>query len=179
MKTALTTAHVLALPDFAHPFVIETDACQYGVGAVLMQQGHPIAYLSKALSPRNQTLSTYEKECLAILMAVDKWRPYLQQQQFTIRIDQKSLLHLTEQRLGTGIQHKAFVKLMGLRYTIQYKRGITNAAADALSRRTPDPDLMAISSAVPSWLDKLVSGYMDDPETKQLWTELSVSGTNK
>ena len=59
------------------------------------------------------------------------------------------------------------------------KRGISNAAADALSRRTPDPDLMAISSAVPSWLDKLVCGYMDDPETKQLWTELSVSGTNK
>ena len=61
LKTALTTAPVLALPDFSQPFVIEPDACQYGVGAVLMQQGHPIAYLSKALSLGNQTLSTYEK----------------------------------------------------------------------------------------------------------------------
>jgi hypothetical protein len=116
LKDALVNAPVLALPDFAHSFVLETDACQYGVGAVLMQSNHPIAYLSKALSPRNQALSTYEKECLAILMAIDKWRSYLQHQEFTIRTDQKSLLHLTEQRLGTGIQHKAFVKLMGLSY---------------------------------------------------------------
>jgi hypothetical protein len=88
-----------------------------------MQSNHPIAYLNKALSPRNQALSTYEKECLAILMAIDKWRSYLQHQEFIIRTDQKSLLHLKEQRLGTGIQHKAFVKLMGLSYKIQYKRG--------------------------------------------------------
>jgi hypothetical protein len=142
-----------ALPDFSLPFVVETDACQYGVGAVLMQNGHPIAYLSKALSPKNQAMSTYEKECVSILMAVDKWRPYLQHQDFVIRTDQKSLLHLSDQRLGTGIQHKAYVKLMGLRYTIQYKKGITNAAADALSRRTPMPGIMAISSAVPSWID--------------------------
>jgi hypothetical protein len=118
LKQALIQAPVLALPDFSQQFVVETDACQSGVGAVLMQQGHPVAYLSKALSPRNQALSTYEKECLAILMAVEKWRSYLQHQEFIIRTDQKSLLHLTEQRLGTGMQHKAFVKLMGLQYTI-------------------------------------------------------------
>jgi hypothetical protein len=143
-----------------------------------MQQGHPIAYLNKALSPRNQALSTYEKECVAILMAVDKWRSYLQHREFTIRTDQKSLLHLTEQRLGTGIQHKAFVKLMGLRFTIQYKKGITNVAADALSRRPPETELMAILTVVPSWLDNLVVGYSDDAPTKQLWTELSVTGSN-
>jgi hypothetical protein len=62
LKDALVKAPVLALPDFAKSFVIETDACQYGVGAVLMQSNHPVAYLSKALSPRNQALSTYEKE---------------------------------------------------------------------------------------------------------------------
>jgi hypothetical protein len=69
---------VLALPDFSKPFVLETDACNTGVGAVLMQQQHPVAYMSKALSSRNQTLSAYEKEFLAILMVVDKWRPYLE-----------------------------------------------------------------------------------------------------
>jgi hypothetical protein len=177
LKDALVNAHVLALLDFAQPFVIEIDACQYGVGVILMQNRHPIAYLGKALSPRNQTLSTYEKECLAILMAIDKWRSYLQHQEFTIRTDQKSLLHLIEQRLGTGIQHKAFVKLMGLSYKIQYKQGVTNAAADALSRRPCDTEFMAISYALPSWLDKLATGYTKDAATKQLWTELSVSGT--
>jgi hypothetical protein len=72
LKTALTSAPVLSLPDFSKEFVVETDACDTGIGAVLMQQCHPIAYLSKALSKKSQTLSTYEKECLALILAVDK-----------------------------------------------------------------------------------------------------------
>lgn len=178
LQQALIDAPVLVVPDFAQPFVIETDACQTGVGAVLMQKDHPIAYLSKSLCSKNQALSTYEKECLAILMAVDKWRPYLQQHEFTIRTDQKSLLHLTEQRLTTGMQHKAFVKLMGLTYKIQYKKGTTNTAADALSRRIHSETFMAISSAEPTWLQMLIEGYDDDPETKKLWEELTLTGSN-
>jgi len=96
LKQALVQAPVLALPDFSKPFVLETDASIAGFGAVLMQEGHPIAYLSKLLSGRNQGLSTYEKECMAILLAVDKWRCYLQHQQFGIKTDHKSLLFLTE-----------------------------------------------------------------------------------
>lgn len=71
LKKALSFALVLALPNFAKPFHIETDACGRGIGAVLMQGGHPLAFISKALSPRNQGLSTYEKENLAILVAVE------------------------------------------------------------------------------------------------------------
>lgn len=51
LKQAMIKTPVLALPDFELPFMVETDACATGVGAVLMQQGHPIAYLSKALGP--------------------------------------------------------------------------------------------------------------------------------
>lgn len=69
---ALVQAPVLALPDFQKPFVLETDASDVGFGAVLMQENHPIAYLSKAISGKTQALSTYEKECLAIVMAVEK-----------------------------------------------------------------------------------------------------------
>jgi hypothetical protein len=67
----MTSVPVLALPNFKLPFVIETDACDNGVGAVLMQQGHPLAFISKALGPKNRDLSTYEKEYLAILVAID------------------------------------------------------------------------------------------------------------
>lgn len=71
LKQALTTAPILHLPDFSKQFVFETDASSIGIGAVLQQEGHPIAYMSRALGPKNQGLSTYEKECLTILMAVD------------------------------------------------------------------------------------------------------------
>jgi hypothetical protein len=77
LKIALTQTPVLAIPNFAKPFTIETDASGGGVGAVLQQEGHPVAYISQALGPKNLGLSTYEKECLAILFAIEQWRPYL------------------------------------------------------------------------------------------------------
>lgn len=77
LKTTLITAPVLALPDFTKPFCIYINACQYGIGVVLMQQGHPLAFLSRAFGPRNQGLSTYEKEYLAIILAVSHLRSYL------------------------------------------------------------------------------------------------------
>jgi hypothetical protein len=62
LKSALCHSPVLALPNFAKPFVIETDASDSGLGAVLMQDGHPLAFFSKALGPKSRGLSTYEKE---------------------------------------------------------------------------------------------------------------------
>lgn len=70
LKSALAQAPVLGIPDFNKVFTIETDASSIGIGAVLQQQGHPLAYISKALGPKNLGLSIYEKECLAILFAV-------------------------------------------------------------------------------------------------------------
>jgi hypothetical protein len=90
------TAPVLALPDFSKTFCIETDACKNGVGVVLLQEGHPLAFISKALGPKTQGLSTYEKEYLAILVAVEQWRPYLLHAKFVIFTDQKSLVHLND-----------------------------------------------------------------------------------
>lgn len=74
LKQALTSALVLALPDFSKLFCVETEASGTGIGAVLTQEGHPLAFLSKSLCPRSQGLSTYEKEYLAILLALDQWR---------------------------------------------------------------------------------------------------------
>ena len=61
LKDALYTTHVLALPLFDQQFVVETDACGHGIGAVLMQNGHPLAYISKHLQGKQLHLSIYEK----------------------------------------------------------------------------------------------------------------------
>lgn len=101
LQQALSSAPVLALPDFSKPFQIQTNASDTGVGAVLLQDGHPIAFVSKALGPRTRGLSTYEKEALAIMVAVDQWRSYLLHGEFTIFSDQRSLSHVADQRLHT------------------------------------------------------------------------------
>ena len=80
--------------------------------------------MSRALGPKNQGLSTYEKESLDILMAVDHWRSYLQPAPFVIQTDQRSLVHLDDQRLNSYWQQKALTKLMGLQYTICYKKRV-------------------------------------------------------
>jgi hypothetical protein len=77
LKSAMMCTPVLALPNFKEPLTIETDACIYGVGAVLMQKGQPVAFLGKALGEKRKHLSIYDKEFLALLMAVEKWRQYV------------------------------------------------------------------------------------------------------
>ena len=79
LKQALVSAPVLSLPDFSNCFTIEIDALSFGIGAMLSQNIHPIAYISKALGTKAQAMSTYEKECMALILAVTKWKSYLQQ----------------------------------------------------------------------------------------------------
>lgn len=164
LKQALTAAPILALPDFQKQFVVETDTSATGIGAVLMQANHPVAYLSKALAPKNMGLSAYEKECLALLLAIDHWRSYLQHSKFIVRTDQKSLLHLADQRLNTPIQQRAFTKLVGLQFAIQYKAGLTKRAADALSRRGHEEgtEMAAMSVCKPTWLEAVKNSYLNN-----------------
>jgi hypothetical protein len=138
LKQSLISVSVLALPNFSKPFIIETDASDTGIGAVLQQKVHPIAFVSKALGPKTQGLSTYEKESLAILLAIDQWKAYLQPAEFIIHTGHKSLTHLIDQRLHTYWQQKVLTKLMSYQYKITYKKGTSNSAADALSR-APQP----------------------------------------
>lgn len=175
LKQALSSAPVLAVPDFTQQFCLETNASKDGVGAVLLQNGHPLAFISKPLGVRNQALSTYEKEYLAILLAIEQWRMYLQQSEFLIYTDQQALVHLNEQRLHTVWQQKVFTKLLGLSYRIVYKKGVDNSVADALSRRPhPTSDCMTVTSCTPQWLEEVVLGYQSDSMASDLITKLSV-----
>jgi hypothetical protein len=88
IKQALCSAPVLALPDFTKPFILETDASDRSIGAVLMQQGKPISFLSKSLGPKSTNMSTYDKEAMAIIEALKKWKHYLSEADLILRLDQ-------------------------------------------------------------------------------------------
>lgn len=77
LKKAMTSTPTLAMPNFNETFVIVTDASGDGIGAILQQQGQPIAFMSRALGVTKKSWSTYAKEMLAIIEAICVWRPYL------------------------------------------------------------------------------------------------------
>ena len=129
---------MLALPNFTKPFTVECDASGVGLGAILMQDHRPIAFHSQALKGNKLSLSTYEKELLALVVAVKKWRPYLLGRPFVIKTDHQSLKYLLEQRVGTPVQQRWITKLLGYAFIVEYKQGKENVVADALSRRSSD-----------------------------------------
>ena len=114
--------------------MIETDASGLGLGAVLMQHDRTIAFYSQKLSPLGLVKSVYEQELMAIVFAIKKWRPYILGKHFVVRTDQRSLWFLLEQREVEAEYQKWLSKLMPYNFSIQYKPGSSNSAADALSR---------------------------------------------
>jgi hypothetical protein len=177
----MSTPPLLSLLDFTSPFTLETDACATGLGAVLMQHGKPLAFYSKSLGPKTSAQSIYEKEALAILEALKKWRHYFLNNKVIIKTDQRSLQYLGSQRLLEGIQHKLMLKLLEFDYIIEYKKGKENRVADALSRKyqqeedTPaEEHCAAISVLVPAWMGEVIDSYRTDEACLKLQQELAI-----
>jgi hypothetical protein len=151
LMEALTTAPVLQLLDFSQPFVVDCDAFGSGFGAVLHQGDRPLAFSSRAIAPQHAKLAAYERELIGLVKAVRHWRPYLWGRSFRVRTDHYSLKYLLDQRLSTIPQHQWVSKLFAYDFSVEYRSGKNNAAADALSRRLmSEPSLHALSGP---WFD--------------------------
>jgi hypothetical protein len=178
LKAALVEAPILALSDFPKPFLVEIDAYDFGVGAILMQEGHPISFVRKALGPRLRGLSTYEKEYVDILLAIEQWRSYMQFQEFTIATDHKSLSHINKQRLHTQWQQKVFTKLLGLHYKIVYKKGVDNRVVGALSRlpthELPEATCNTVTICHPKWIEDVEASYALDSYVQDVMAKLMI-----
>ncbi|GJW56364.1 gypsy/ty3 retroelement polyprotein [Tanacetum coccineum] len=176
LKDAKQKAPVLALPDFTKPFEVETDASGIGIGAVLQQNGHPIAYMCKTLSLKHQSMSTYVKEFLAFLMALEKWRGYLLDRNFIIRTDHFSLKYLLDQKITTPTQMKWLLKLMGFDYEVVYKKGSENGAADALSRVQTSELFSMVTTLVSTDLAKKIkASWLTDDKLQGIIIKLQAS----
>ncbi|WVZ13617.1 hypothetical protein V8G54_011183 [Vigna mungo] len=173
LKKAMTEAPVLALPNFDLPFVLETDASGLAMGAVLMQEGHPIAFHSKLFCPKLMRSSTYVRELNAITVAVKKWLQYLLGHSFTILTDHHSLKELMKQVIQTPEQQVYLSKLLGFDYSIQYKTGRTNVEVDALSRPFDfgDSQLFILSMPRLLFLEELHKVLLTSPDFVQLFKE--------
>ncbi|KAJ9519233.1 hypothetical protein QJQ45_017889 [Haematococcus lacustris] len=121
LKEALCSAPVLALPDFSKPFVVCTDASLVGTGGVLMQDGRPIAYTSKKMSPAETRYATGEQELLGIIRAVREWRCYLDGAvDVTILTDHNPLIYLQTQPNLSRRQVRWMEELSRYKYEIKY-----------------------------------------------------------
>jgi hypothetical protein len=106
MKKVMSTCPVLALPDFDQLFTLECDASGEGIGAVLMQNRHPLAYERRKLRGLELLYNIYDKEMLAIMHALAKFRQYLVGARFVVKSDHNSLKYLLEQKDLNERQHK-------------------------------------------------------------------------
>ncbi|MCO5580446.1 hypothetical protein L7F22_034314 [Adiantum nelumboides] len=121
--------------DSNEPFVLEIDANGEVMGAVLMQRGCSIAFESKKLDCAQRNYSAYERELLAIIHTLKKWRHYLYGATFEVRTDHESLKWLSGQNKLKGRKAQWTEILQEFDLQIRYQqRGKYNVVADALSR---------------------------------------------
>jgi len=140
LKEALTKAPVLLVPDPRKPFQMDTDASDFAVGAVISQMDRrgnlrPVAFHSRKLNPSEINYSTREKELLAIVDTLRKYRYLLLGTPIKIFTDHESLKYFRTQPNLTRRQARWSQSLSEFDHEIIYKPGKTNAVADALSRR--------------------------------------------
>ncbi|KAI2662301.1 Retrovirus-related Pol polyprotein from transposon 17.6 [Labeo rohita] len=138
IKAALTSSPVLRAPDFSCPFLLQTDASDTGLGAVLSQvQGgeeHPIIYISRKLSPAERNYATVEREALAIKWAVLELRYYLLGRKFTLVTDHAPLQWMARAKDTNARVTRWFLALQDFHFEVRHRAGVANANADGLSR---------------------------------------------
>jgi hypothetical protein len=120
MKKVMSTCPVLALPDFSQPFTIKCDASGEGIGAVLIQNMHPIVYESRKLRGLELLYTIYDKEMLAIMHALAKFRQYLVGAKFVVRTDHNNLKYFLDQKDLNGRKQKRVSKIQAYDFDIEF-----------------------------------------------------------
>lgn len=137
LKTSLSNPPVMEFPDLSeeNTFILRTDASGIALGATLSNgNDKPVAYASRTLNKAEMNYPTIEKELLAIVWSIAKWRHYLLQKEFIILTDHRPLVYLFGMTNPSSRLTKFRLKLEEYDFTIKYVKGAENVTADALSR---------------------------------------------
>lgn len=174
IKKSLACAPVLSCPDFSKPFLLQTDASEFGIGCVLSQEledgEHVIAYGSRTLTKSERQFSVTEKECLAVLWSVEKFRPYLEGSQFTVVTDHHSLLWLHNLKDPVGRLARWAVRLQQYNFTMRHRKGSAHVVPDALSRAVGRLDQISVFAPIQDrWYLKMCDQIQNQPESYPEW----------
>lgn len=194
LKNKLMSAPILRFPQFSLPFFIHMDACDVGLGAALMQRNEQgrycaVAYASRALHKSERPYSTPEKECLAVIWALEYFRPYNEGLHVTVFSDHSSLKWLKSRPNPTGRLARWSLRLQDFDFEIIHKPGVSNSFPDSLSRNPlpscgqpfdilPDRavlgslDLRSLLSVLFTDSDQLRSLQLNDPDIGKLFSAL-------
>ena len=144
LKLAMSSTPVLKHVNFNLPFIVETDASDYALGAVLLQQEnlessifHPVAYASRKLVPAERNYAVYDKELLGLVFAFRKWHQYLYGARFPIQVrtDHANLQYFQTRQLLNSRHLRWKLFFQNYDFRLKYFPGSSNVVADALSRR--------------------------------------------
>ena len=138
LNSMLLYSPILRLPDLSKPFIIRTDASDYGVGAVLLQEHDgkkfPVAYASKKLSSHERGYSVIERECLGIVWALEKFQVYMYGREFVVETDHQPLVYLQKAKVTNGRLMRWALFLQSYHFRCEAIKGVDNFGADFLSR---------------------------------------------
>lgn len=181
---ALTTAPVLATPDYSFPFEIHADANKRAGGAVLVQiqndEERVIAYMFQKFSATQQKYTFTELKCLAVIIAIEKFRPYIEGSSFRVVTDHHSLLWLKNLKDPNGRLARWALRLQAYDYTLVHRKGKFHVVPDWLSRNIASINLSEFEKTTDAWYNRLRKQALDDPQNDNLkfngvlyiWTNL-------
>jgi hypothetical protein len=134
LKSKLTQAPLLQLPNFEKTFELECDASGIGIGGVLIQGGKPVAFFSEKLHGPSLNYSTYDKKLYALVRVLQTWQHYLWSKEFVIHSDRESFKYIKGQA-NLNKRHAKWIEFIeSFSYIIKHKKGKDNMIANALSR---------------------------------------------
>jgi len=179
LKIAISSPPCLAVPDFNKRFILQTDASGTAVASVLLQEysegRRPVAYASRVLSPAEKKMSVYELEALAVLVALEKFRLYLEHREFDLETDNQALAWVLARPRKTGRLARWAVRISAFKFVPHHIRGTQNLVADALSRMFNEGfpsdevvrdsvDLLPVLLDAPLAFSSVLSYQESDPE---------------
>jgi hypothetical protein len=176
LKKRLTTTLVLTMPDMERPFSIYCDASGQGLGCVLMQDGHVVAYASRQLRKYEEKYPTHDLELAAVVHALKIWTHYIIGKRREVYSDHKSLKYFFTQP-DLNLRQRRWLELIkDYDLGINYDPGKANVVADALSRRS-HLNMLAIRELLPRFyteFDKLNLGWVSNTEVVEMEVEATL-----